>query len=46
MRSLRITTPFSPALRARIVIYALGAYKVFIERVIVETSKVAHSIGN
>ena len=32
--------PSSPtALRARIVSYALGAYKVFIEGVVVETSK-------
>ena len=34
------------ALRARVVSYALGAYKVFIERVVVETSKRAHSIRN
>jgi hypothetical protein len=27
------------ALRARVVSYALGAYKIFIESVIVETSK-------
>jgi hypothetical protein len=26
--------------------YALGAYKVFIESVVVETSKQNHSIGN
>ena len=34
------------ALRARVVSYALWAYKVFIEGVVVETSKKAHSIGN
>jgi hypothetical protein len=33
-------------LRARVLSYALGAYKVFIEDVFVETSKTAHSIGN
>jgi hypothetical protein len=33
-------------LGARVVSYALGAYKVFIEVVVVETSKKAHSIGN
>jgi hypothetical protein len=34
------------ALRARVVSYALGAYKVLRESVVVETSKKAHSIGN
>ena len=34
------------ALRTRAVSYALGAYKVFIERIVVETSKRAPSIGN
>ena len=34
------------ALRVRVVIYALGTYKVFIEWAVVETSKRAHSIGN
>jgi hypothetical protein len=33
-------------LRRRVVSYALGAYKVLIESVVVETSKRAHSIGN
>jgi hypothetical protein len=33
-------------LRARVLSYALGTYKVFIEGVVVETSKQAHSIGN
>jgi len=32
--------------RAEVVSYALGAYKVFIDRVVVKTSKGAHSIGN
>ena len=36
----------STAPRARVVSYALGAYKVFIESFVVETSKKAHSIGN
>ena len=40
-----MTTPLT-ALRARVVSYALGAYKVFIEAVVVETSKKAHLIGN
>jgi hypothetical protein len=30
----------------RVVSYTLGAYKVFMERVVTETSKRAHSIGN
>ena len=34
-----MTTPPPTALRARVVSYALGAYKVFIESVVVETSK-------
>jgi hypothetical protein len=38
IRSLRMTTP-PPALRARVVSYALGAYKAFIESAVVETSK-------
>jgi hypothetical protein len=33
-------------LRARVVSYALGAHKVLIESVVVETSKKAHLIGN
>jgi hypothetical protein len=33
------------ALRARVVSYAHGAFKVFIESVVVKTSKRAHSIG-
>ena len=36
----------STALRARVVSYALGAYKVFTESVVVETSKKANLIGN
>ena len=32
--------------RAKVVSYALGAYKVFNDRVVVKTSKGAHSIGN
>ena len=34
------------ALRARVVSYALEAYKVFIESVVVKTSKRVHLIGN
>jgi len=34
------------ALRTRVVSYALGAYKVFIESIVVKTSKSADSIGN
>ena len=34
-----MTTPPPTALRERVVSYALGAYKVFIETVVVETSK-------
>jgi hypothetical protein len=37
------SSPRSP--RAKVVSYALGAYKVFIVRVIVKTPKGAHSIG-
>jgi hypothetical protein len=33
-------------LRARVLSYALGEYTVFIEGVVVEASKQAHSIGN
>ena len=33
-------------LMARVLGYALGAYKVFKERVVVETSKRSHLIGN
>jgi hypothetical protein len=33
-------------LRARVISYALGAYQVFIDSVVVQTSKRAHSIGN
>jgi hypothetical protein len=33
-------------LRTRFVSHALGAFKVFIERVIVQTSEEAHWIGN
>jgi hypothetical protein len=43
-RSLRITTP--TAVRARVVSNTLGAYKVSIECVVVETSKMVHSIRN
>ena len=32
--------------KTKVVSYALGAYKVFNERVVVKTSKGAHSIGN
>ena len=32
--------------RAKDVGYALGAYKVFIESFVIETSKRVHSIGN
>jgi hypothetical protein len=39
-------TPPSTVIRARVITYALGAYKVFIQRFFVETSKRAHSIGN
>jgi hypothetical protein len=38
--------PPPTTLRARVVISALGAYKVFIESFVVETSKRAHLIGN
>ena len=41
---LKMITPTD--LRARVVSYALGAYKVFIESVVVETSKRAHWTGN
>jgi hypothetical protein len=34
-------TPF----RARVVISALGSYKIFLDSVVVESSKRAHSIG-
>ena len=34
-----MTTPPLTALRARAVSYAMGAYKVFIESVVVESSK-------
>jgi hypothetical protein len=43
---LRKTLPSPPTLRARVLSYALGAYKVIIEGVVVEISKKAHSIGN
>jgi hypothetical protein len=33
-----------PALRVRVVIYALGTYKVFIESVVIQTSEGAHWI--
>jgi hypothetical protein len=33
-------------LKGRVLSCALGAYKVFIDSVVVETSKRAHSIGN
>jgi hypothetical protein len=32
-------TPAPTTLKARVLIYALGAHKVFIKRVVVETSK-------
>ena len=32
-------------LRAMVISYALGAYKIFIEGVVIETSKKAHLIG-
>jgi hypothetical protein len=35
IRSLRMTLP--PALRAKVVSYALGVYKVFIENFVIET---------
>ena len=41
---LRRTLP--QTLRTRVLSYALGAYKVFIEGVVVETSKGAHLTGN
>jgi hypothetical protein len=44
IRSLRMTNP-STALRARVVSYAVGAFTVFIESIVVETSKRVHSIG-
>jgi hypothetical protein len=34
-----MTTPLPISLRARVVSYTLGAYKVFIESFVVETSK-------
>ena len=37
-------SPTTP--RARVLSYALGAYKVFIKGVVGETLKKAHSIGN
>ena len=42
---LRMTKPPEPPW-AKVVRYALGAYKVFIDRVVVKTSKGVHSIGN
>jgi hypothetical protein len=33
-------------LRARVASYALGAYKLFIESFVIETSNRAHSMGN
>ena len=41
---LRRTVP--PTLSARVLSCALGAYKVFIECVVIETSKQAQAIGN
>jgi hypothetical protein len=35
-----------PVLRAKVVSYALGEYKVLIESVVVKTSKRTHSNGN
>jgi hypothetical protein len=32
--------------RARVTSYALGAYKVFVESIVVETSEKVHSTGN
>jgi hypothetical protein len=37
--------PLTP-LRARVVNYALGKYKVFVDSVVLQTSKRADSIGN
>jgi hypothetical protein len=39
-------TTLPTALRERVVSYALKAYNVFIESIVVETSKRAHLIGN
>ena len=36
----------TPRAMAKVVSYALGACKVFIDRFVVKTSKGAHSIGN
>jgi hypothetical protein len=44
IRFLRMTPP-PTALRVQIVSYVLGEYNVFVESVVVETSKRAHSIG-
>jgi hypothetical protein len=41
---LRMTTQPPTSLRAWVVSYALGAYKVLIESVFVENSKRVHSI--
>jgi hypothetical protein len=40
------TPPPLKALKARVVSYSLRTYTVFIESVVVETWKRAHSIGN
>jgi hypothetical protein len=44
--SLSLTNRLPVALRTRVVSYALGANKVFIESFVVEASKRAHSIEN
>jgi hypothetical protein len=44
--SLRVRTPHPTTLRVRFVSYALGAHKLSMGRVVVETSKKAYSIGN
>ena len=43
--SLRMKIPHSIP-QGKVESYTLGTYKVFIESVVIETSKLAHSIGN
>jgi hypothetical protein len=43
---LEIEIPPPTVFRARVVSFALGAYKVFIESGVVKTSKRAHPIRN
>ena len=46
IENLFLRSKLSHYLTARVLSYALGANKVFIEVFVVETSKKAHSIGN